>query len=513
MRKQRAIVIGAGVGGLTAAMKLAHDGYQVEVHEKLSGPGGRCGRVSLGGGFQFDLGPTILLMPHVLEETFASVGLKLSDFLQLQRCDPNYRVRYADGSEFSPTSELSKMREELERIEPGSFERYLRFMATARDQHDTALTRFVGAHFDSLAQFLKPSTLRHALRIGAHRKMAAQVGTAFKDERLQQAFSFQTMYLGVSPYEAPAVFALLPYTELALGIWFPSGGMFAIPQALERACLHKGVQLCYRSSVSSVTVEGGRAVGVALADGSMRRADVVLCNADFAWASEHLLPERYAVPRTKKLARARYTSSGYMLYWGLKKRYDALLHHNVFFGRDYATSFDDIFERHRVPEDLSFYVNAPAHTDAAMAPAGKDAIYVLVPVPHRHDSLDWKIEGPRVRAKVLRRLAAEGYPDIEADLEVERIVTPDEWEGELNLKNGSAFGLAQNLFQVGPFRPKVWDEQIANLFYCGASVQPGTGVPTVMVSARLACEAIAARAVPGVSALEADVAASAVVAA
>lgn len=494
MKRPRAIVIGAGVGGLTAALMLQHRGYQVELHERLREPGGRCGRVQLGE-FQLDLGPTILLMPHVLEQTFAAVGLKLSDFLTLQRCDPSYRIHYPDGSAFAPTSELTRMRSELERLEPGSFARYLSFMERAREQHDVALEQFVGRHFDSYAQFFAPRTLRTALRIGAHRSVAAQVSSAFTDPRLQQAFSFQTMYLGVSPYEAPAVFSLLPYTELAHGIWFPHGGLYAIPLALERAAKKLGVAFRYQSPVARIDVADGRATGITLQGGERIEAEVVLCNADYAWASEHLLPQPYAAARTKKLSKARFTSSGYMLYWGLKRKASGLAHHNVFFGNGYQQSFADLFTRRRVPDDVSFYVNAPTRTDPSLAPQGHDALYVLVPVPHRHPSIDWRVEGPRVRAKVLARLAAEGYPDLERDLVAERIVTPDDWETQLNLKHGSAFGLAQNLFQVGPFRPKVYDAELKDLYYCGASVQPGTGIPTVMVSARLAVEAIAARSV------------------
>lgn len=482
----RAIVIGAGVGGLTAAMKLAHQGWQVDLYEKQAVPGGRCGRIEANG-FTFDLGPTIMLMPFVFEQTFASVGRRLSDYLTLVRCDPNYKVTFRDDSTITLTSELTKMRDELERLEPGSFENYLRFLAKGRDRHDTSMERFVGKHFDSLSQFLAPSNLPHALRIGAHQKLYSQVSKSFQDERLRQTMSFQTMYLGVSPYEAPAVFSLLPYTELAVGIWYPLGGMGAIPRALEKVCHELGVATHYNRSVKRIVMEGRVAKGVEFADGTVDHADVVICNADFPWAQKHLVPAE--VSSTKTLEKKRYTSSGYMLYLGLNRREEKLQHHNVFFGRDFEGSFSSIFEKLEVPEDPSFYVNAPAHTDPTMAPEGKDALYVLVPVPHRAPHLDWKVEGPKVRAKVFARLKELGI-DLEPSIEVERVITPDDWERELNLERGSNFGLAQNMFQIGPFRPKVWDDQVQNLFYCGASVQPGTGVPTVMISADLCVKAI-----------------------
>lgn len=486
----RAIVIGAGVGGLTAAMKLAHRGWQVDLYEKQDVPGGRCGRIEAGG-FRWDLGPTIMLMPFVFERAFASVGRRLEDYLTLVRCDPNYRVTFRDGSTITLTSELTRMRDELERLEPGSFEPYLRFLAKGRDRHDTSLERFVGKHFDSLAQFLTPSNLPHIFRIGAHQTLFSQVSKSFSDERLRQTMSFQTMYLGVSPYEAPAVFSLLPYTELAVGIWYPIGGMGAIPRALEKVCHELGVATHYRAPVRRVLLEGGVARGVELEDGSIERADVVVCNADYPWAQKHLIDP--AVSAHPELEKKRYTSSGYMLYLGVRRRYDELLHHNVFFGRDFAGSFESIFDKLEVPEDPSFYVNAPAHTDPSMAPEGKDALYVLVPVPHKAPHLDWKVEGPKLRAKIFARLKELGLGSLEQDVEVERVVTPDDWERELNLERGSNFGLAQNMFQIGPFRPKVWDDRIPGLFYCGASVQPGTGVPTVMISADLCVQAIDGR--------------------
>jgi phytoene desaturase len=485
-----AIVIGAGIGGLTCAMKLAHQGLSVQLFEKQRAPGGRSGRLEAEG-FRWDLGPTILLMPFVLEKAFASVGRKLSDYLTLHRCDPNYRLRWRDGTSLTLTSELTRMREELERLEPGSFEKYLRFLARGQARHDVSLEHFVGKHFDTLGEFLSPRNLPRILQVGAHQKLYAQVSRAFQDPHLREAMSFQTMYLGLSPYEAPAVFSLLPYTELAVGVWYPMGGMGEIAHVLDRVCREEGVGLHYGAPVERVLVEGGRAVGVRLAGGVEHRADVVVCNADYVWAQKHLVD---APPRAiASLEKKRFTASGYMLYWGLQGQVEGFLQHNIFFGDDFRGSFVDIFERLRVPADVSFYVNAPTRLDPQVAPPGRDALYVLVPVPHRSPHVDWKVEGPKVRAQVLARLAQEGYPDLERQIAVERIVTPDDWEADLNLERGSNFGLAQSTFQIGPFRPKVWDDRVQNLFYCGASVQPGTGVPTVMISADLAAKAVLER--------------------
>lgn len=487
---KRALVIGAGVGGLTAAMKLRHAGLEVEVLEKQSGPGGRCGRVEFDG-FRFDLGPTILLMPHVLEETFASVGRKLTDVMELTRCDPHYRVHYRDRSRFTLFTEPNQMAKELDALEPGASARYRDFLAHGKKQHDIAFERFVTRHFEGLFDFVTPSNVPQILRVGALSRLWSHVSNFFSDDRLKQALSFQTMYLGISPWEAPAVFSLLPYTEATHGIWFPKGGLHAVPLALERVAREDGVTLSYRTGVKRFLVEGGRVVGVELEDGAVKRADVVVCNADYAMATEKFLPPELAAPRVKTLERRKHTSSGVMLYLGVKGEVSGLLHHNVFFGRDFKGSFDDIFEKKRVPGDVSFYVNAPTRTDKSFAPEGHDALYVLVPVPHLAEGQgDWNQLSQQIRTQVLERLKDEGYGDLAPRIVTEKVITPIDWRDEHFLAHGSNFGLAQNFWQIGPFRPRVQDPDLPGLYWCGASIQPGTGVPTVMLSARFAVEAV-----------------------
>ncbi|HZH03100.1 MAG TPA: phytoene desaturase family protein [Myxococcaceae bacterium] len=481
-------VVGAGVGGLSAAARLARQGYEVTVYEKASGPGGRCGRVAFDG-FSFDAGPTILLMPEVIAETFAACGRRMEDYLDLIRCDPNYRATFPDGTGVTLCSELTAMGRELERVEPGSFRRYLEFLALGRHQYQTSLERFVGRNYDGVLGFFSPASLKKVVEIRAHRKMYAEVSRYFRDERLRACFSFQTMYLGISPYESPAVYGLLPFTELAVGIWFPRGGLYQLPVALERLARELGVRIHYRSSVAKVVVAHGRAEGVQLASGEVVQADAVLCNADLPWAYRNLLGPGEGAPPA--LDRLKYTSSGYMMYLGVRDLDPKFLHHNVFFGEGYRQSFEDIFKHYRLPQDPSFYVNVPSRTDPTLAPPGKDAVYVLVPVPHQHPSMDWAVEGPKVRRHVFDRLKALGFGDLESRVEAEKTFTPDDWQAGFNLEKGSAFGLSHHFFQIGPFRPPNQDRKLRNLFFVGASTQPGTGLPTVMVSARLVVERIA----------------------
>jgi len=483
-RRLSAVVVGAGVGGLAAAARLAHAGLDVQVLEQTAGPGGRCAQLQLDG-HTFDMGPTILLMPEVVERTFQALGRRMEDYLRLRRCDPNYRVHFGDGSSLTFTSELTRMGAELERLEPGSFARFLEFLALGRVQYRTSLDQFVGRNFDHLGQFLTPASLRGIFRARAHRRLYSVASRFFRDDRLRAAMTFQTMYLGISPYQAPAVYGLLPFSELGVGIWFPEGGLHALPRALERLAREVGVRLSYRTAVRSITFEGKRATGVKLEDGTEVAADLVLCNADLPWAYRNLIDP--GVTRLRRAEKLRYTSSGYMLYLGLDRRVPELGHHNVFLGGDYRGSFEDIFERFRVPADPSFYVAVASRTDPSLAPEGRDGLYVLVPVPRQHPSLDWATLGPTVRARVFARLREEGL-DLERHVVAERVFTPDDWASRFSLEHGSAFGLSHHFFQVGPFRPPNQDPTVRNLFFVGASTQPGTGLPTVMLSAELVVE-------------------------
>jgi phytoene desaturase len=483
-RRLKVAVVGAGVGGLAAAARLAHAGFDVHVFEKQPGPGGRCGQLRLSG-FTFDIGPTILLMPEVLRRTFEAVGKKLEDYLVLERCHPNYKVHFHDGTRLTLGSDMEALCLDLERLVPGSSLGFLSFLALSGRMYHTSLERFVLRNFDGPAQFLSPSNLAQLLRLRAFRSLASVVRGFVQDSRLQAALTFQTMYLGMSPYEAPAVYGLLPYSEMGVGVYFARGGLYSLPLALEQLAMEQGARFHYCAEVRRILSSPTNVHGLELQDGMRVEADLVLCNADLPWAYRTLLDASHT--RLARAGQLRYTSSGYILYLGVGHPVAGLGHHSVFLGKGYRDSFEDIFHRHRVPEDPSFYVAVPNRSDASLAPAGKDSVYALVPVPHRHPGIDWAQEGPRLRAKVLSRLAREGYP-LEPDIEVERAATPDDWETSFHLENGSAFGLSMDLRQIGPFRPSNQDPRLRNLFFVGASTAPGTGLPTVMVSAELVVE-------------------------
>lgn len=482
----RIAIVGAGIGGLTSAARLAHAGHQVTVYEKNAGPGGRCGVVREDG-FQWDLGPTLLLMRDVVEAPFRELGRDPADYLTLTRCDPNYDIHFGDGTHVAFSTDLARMRDQLEAIEPGSFAKYLAFLEFGRHAYDTSLAHVVTRPLDGLLSYLNPKLLRHVFSMGAHRTLHGFLRRWFKDERLLQATSFQTMYLGLSPYEAPATYALLPYTELAMGIWFPKGGLHEVARALERLGREVGVRFRYETPVERIVVERGKVTGIRTQAG-LEPFDLVVANADLPYVCEKLVPEA----SFKKGKSMRYTSSAYMLYLGVDRKFDQLGHHTVVFGQRYRETFQEIFHDLKVPQSPSFYVCRASGTDPDLAPAGCDALYVLIPVPHNADGLDWAVEGPKLRDRIIdemeKRLGLEG---LRGSIRVEKHFSPNDWQSQLNLVHGAAFGLSHGFSQVGALRPSTRDARIRNLYFTGASTQPGTGVPLVMLSAKIVAERIA----------------------
>jgi phytoene desaturase len=484
------VVIGAGIGGLAAALRLAHSGARVRVLEKEPEVGGRCNRLEAGP-YRWDIGPTILLFPHVLRELFDDVGARIEDYLELSPCDPNYRMHFADGSTLTTSANLRALQAELERLAPGSFEGYMRVLGLAQEWKRTAFSTFLSRTFDSPAEMLSPSALSGVWRTRSFRSVWSVVSEHVKDERVRRALTFQTMYLGLSPFDGPALFGLLPYTEVVDGIWYPKGGLSAIPRALARLCEERGVRIECGRQVAAIEKEGTRVQGVRLADGERVLADVVLCNADLPYACRALLGE----PLRRNM---RYTSSAYMMFLGCARRWPELSHHNAFFGKPYRTSFTDIFERGVVPEDPAFYVADAATSDPAVAPEGHSALYVLVPVPHlpkpsqsRAASEPWPVldwHGPelrrRLREHVIGRLESSVAPGLSKSIVMERDMTPLDWASRFSLDFGSAFGLAHTLDQVGAFRPSPRHGRYGNLYFVGASTQPATGIPNVLMGAR-----------------------------
>jgi phytoene desaturase len=480
---QSVLVIGAGLGGITTAALLARQGYDVTVLEKNEIPGGRCGQITRDG-HRFDVGATLFLMPEVFADTYAMLGEDMGDHLDLQRIDPTYKVRFDDGLTLALTSDLNAMRAQLEAIEPGSFGGLLRYVDEGRRHYEVSLDRFVGRNFTSWAEYLSPANLPLLIQLKVLVNHYRNIGRYFDDPRLKAAFTFQNMYLGLSPFDAPATYSLLQYTELAEGVWFPKGGLFQVVKSLVAIAKAKGVRFEYGTPVKKIVIEGDRARGVILPDGRRLNADLVVANADLPYVYDQLLPDRAPA---KRLANKKYTCSTIMFYWGVDKVFPQLNTHNVFLLGDYRASFEAIFKEKALPDEPSFYVHAPARVDPEAAPAGSDSLFVLVPVGHLDAaaSQDWEAMTAKARSAVLAGLAREGISDLDQHLKFEICYTPRDWAGRFNLAKGAAFGLSHNFTQVGYMRPHNRHPRYDNLYFTGSSTHPGAGLPMALLSGRL----------------------------
>lgn len=498
MTSRTAVVVGAGIGGLSAAIHLARRGLQVTVVEKNREPGGRVGQFERDG-HVFSTGPTLLIMPLLYRAELAHLGIDMDDALRSQRVDPTYDIVFDDGARFAMTSDLLVMRTQLEAMEPGAFGGFLRYVDEGRRHYHLGMPRLVDRDFRRLTDFVTPANGVLALRIKALLPHYRHMGAFFDTPRLKAAFTYQDVYMGLSPFSAPSTFSLTPYSELAHGVWYPTGGMYRIAQVLATAAEDAGVRLEYGTAVSRIAIEGGRATGVELGDGRTIGADVVVANADLPYVYRHLLPDTAAADR---LYRKTFSGSTISFFWGTDRRYPELSPHTLFLGDSYKENFDRIERNEPVPDKPSVYVHAPARLDPSTAPAGKDTLIAVVPTGHmRYDGDDpelrareaevWAAELERARRAVLDRLALVGLGDVADHITVEATATPPTWQARHNLAHGATHGLAHTLFQLAYLRPANRHARYRNVYFAGASTRPGTGVPTALVSGRLAAERVA----------------------
>ena len=488
MKSKSVIVIGAGIGGIVAATHLAQHGIKVTVIEKNSRAGGRCDRISRDG-HQFDTGPTLLVMPLLYEAEFHALGSSMREMLDLQRVDPTYHLVFDDSSQLALTSDMKSMQEQLEKFEPGSFQGLMRYMTEGHRHYHLGIERLVNRDFRKASEFftLKNIPLIHQLKPLAnhYRNMSAY----FDDPRLKSAFTFQDVYMGLSPFDAPATFSMMPYTELAHGVWYPRGGMYSVVEALVKLARNAGVEFVFDASVERVDVNSSHAHGVLLDDGQHLKADAVLANADLPYIYNDLLPDRKLA---ESISRKRFSCSVISFFWGLDRKYETLPPHMLFLAHDYRENFKSIIQDLGLPANPSLYVHAPARLDPSMAPEGEDTVIGIVPVGHMSENgeQDWGSIRDEARQHVFRRLASLGITDFESHIKFETNFTPLSWRKRYNLMKGSTHGLCHNLTQLGYFRPKNKHPRYHNLYFTGASTHPGTGMPTAMVSGRLSAQRI-----------------------
>lgn len=487
MKIKKVIVIGAGIGGITAAIHLAKQGLHVTVLEKNAYPGGRCDRLSKDG-HHFDTGPTLLVMPLIYESEFDALGSSFRGSLDLIKVDPTYHLVFDDGSQMALTSDLQSLQNQLEAIEPGSFQGFLRYLDEGRRHYHLSIEKLVSPDFHSAFDFFKLGNIPLLYQVKPLAKHYANMSNYFANPRLKAAFSFQDVYMGLSPFEAPATFSMMPYTELEHGVWYPKGGMYQIVEVLMSLARQAGVDFAFEAAVEQIAVDGERAHGVVV-DGQRIEADAVLANADLPYVYQNLLPKDR---QAKKLARKRYSCSVISFFWGVDKPYETLEPHTLFLADDYRENFKSIIQDLTIPANPSLYIHAPARLDPSMAPVGQDTLIAIVPVGHMSENgdQDWAAIREQARQDVFRRLRTLGIDDLEAHIKFEINFTPPSWKKRYNLVKGSTHGLCHNLTQLGYFRPDFQHPHYRNLFFTGASTRPGTGLPTAMISGRQSAQRI-----------------------
>jgi phytoene desaturase len=488
MKTKSVIVIGAGIGGLSAAIHLAKRGLQVTVLEKNSHAGGRCDRFCRAG-HRFDTGPTLFVMPLLYEAEYRALGVSLHDQLDLQRVDPTYHLVFDDGSQLALTSDLKSMQEQVEKFQPGSFQGLLRYLQEGGRHYQLVLDKLVNQDFRKASDFYRLQNLALIFRlkplISHYRNMSAY----FDEPRLKSAFTFQDIYMGLSPFEAPATFSMMPYTELAHGVWYPKGGMYGVVESLMTLARQNGVDFLFNAAVERIETNATHACGVCLAGGSRLDADVILANADLPYVYQELLPQDGKV---KSFSRKQFSCSVISFFWGVDRVYDSLGAHTLFLADNFRENFKCIDRDLGLPGNPSLYIHAPARIDPSMAPRGEDTLTAIIPVGHMREQgeQDWDQLLEEARRQVFRRLRTLGITDLESHIKFEETCTPPSWRERYNLVKGATHGLAHTLTQMAYFRPANRHSQYRNLYFVGASTHPGTGMPTAMVSGRLVAERI-----------------------
>jgi phytoene desaturase len=480
---RRAVVIGAGFGGLAAAIRLGARGYRVTVVEKLDGPGGRAS-VFRQDGFTFDAGPTILTAPFLLQELWALCGRAMAEDVDLKPVEPFYRIRFHDGSSFDCTGDPVAMREQVARFAPGDVAGYEQFMRLSETTCRIGFEQLGHVPFGVWRDMARITL--DLLRLGGYRSVYALVSRCIKDPRLRIVLSFHPLLIGGNPFTTSGVYTLIPWLERRWGVHCAIGGTGRVIDGLAKLVCGQGGSIRCNAEVARIELHNGRAVGVSTVSGETIPADIVVSNADAAWTYRKLLPAKAHRRWTeRRLDRARYSMGLFVWYFGTDRRYDAIAHHTILLGPRYRGLLRDIFERRVLAEDFSLYLHRPTATDPSLAPPGCDAFYVLSPVPNLAGATDWRQAAEPYRQTIAQHLAATLLPDFERHVVTSRVMTPLDFQERLCAWQGSAFGMQPTLRQSAWFRPHNRSEDIPGLYLVGAGTHPGAGVPGVLSSAKV----------------------------
>lgn len=481
--RPHAVVIGAGFGGLAAAIRLGARGYRVTVLEQLDAPGGRA-YVFRQDGFVFDAGPTIITAPFLLEDLWRLCHRRLADDVELRALQPFYRIRFHDGEVLDCSDDDHAMRRQIERLAPGDVSGYARFIRCSEEIYKVAFERLAHVPFDSPRDMLR--LLPDLWRLHSYRSIYGLVASFVKSPRLRFALSFHPLFVGGNPFTTPSIYGLIAFLERRWGVHCAIGGTGTIIEGMVKLIEGQYNQVRYQTRVQSIATNGRCAVGVVLSTGETVASDIVVSNADSAILYRDLVP---CMLRGRwndtRVARAKYSMSLFIWYFGTSRQYPQVPHHTILVGPRYRGLLRDIFERKVLADDFSLYLHRPTASDPSLAPPGHDAFYVLSPVPHLESKTDWRVMGEKYRRSIGRHLSLTLLPDFERHIVSSRIMTPLDFRDRLLSYQGAAFGLVPTLTQSAWFRPHNRSEGVENLFLVGAGTHPGAGVPGVLSSARV----------------------------
>ena len=479
----KAIVIGAGFGGIAAALRLRAKGYAVTLVDRCAALGGRA-QVYEREGFRHDAGPTVITAPFLFEELFALFGERFSDHVKLVPLTPWYRFQFADGDTFDYGGTLEATLAEIERIEPRDRAGYLALLEHSRRIYDIGFTQLSAQPFHRLGTMLRQ--VPHLLGLRNYETVWQMVSRHLVSDKLRRAFSIQPLLVGGNPFDTTSIYGLIHFLERAHGVHFAMGGTGAVTQALGGLMERQGIALRLSTTVERIRIEQGVARGVEFADGTVLEADIVVSDADAAHLYRDLVPPaEQAIATRVKLSHAHYSMGLFVMYFGTKRTYPDVAHHTIWMGERYRELLEDIFHRQKLAEDFSLYVHRPTATDPSFAPAGQDSFYVLCPVPNLQAGIDWDTEGPRLRDRIVDALERTMLPGLKAAITADFYKTPEDFRDEYRSVHGAGFSVAPIFRQSAWFRFHNKSESVRNLYLVGAGTHPGAGVPGVLCSAKV----------------------------
>jgi phytoene desaturase len=487
---RRAVVVGSGFGGLAIACRLQAAGVEVTLLEKRERIGGRAYRLE-DRGWTFDMGPSLITAPKILDDIFRVAGRKLTDYVDLVPLDPYYRVHFHDGTHLDYVGDPDRMRAQMARFDTRDAANLDAFLARVRPIYDAVIGDRLGSRpFDTLGRMLR--FLPRLAKLRGYLPVTTFVNRFFRDFRHRFLYSFHPLFVGGNPFRTPSIYLMIPYLEREGGVWFTRGGMYAVVEALGRLFLELGGTIHTREEVREIEVHDGRATAVRT-DRGRYPADLVVSNADPGHTYGALVDRRHRRRWTdRRLRRTHWSMSCFLLYVGTRRQYPQLAHHTLILTERYRDLLRDIFGKKILPDDFSMYLHAPTRTDPSMAPPGGESMYVLVPVANQRSGIDWAAVKERFSERILAFLEEWGLEDLREEIEVLHVFTPDDFEQQLNATVGNAFAIEPRFTQTAWFRPHNRSEDVDGLYLVGGGTHPGAGVPGVLLSAEATYASIAA---------------------